>query len=356
MAILVTGGCGFIGSALCRYLAGTLKLDIVNIDALTYAANPASLASIVDSPHYRFEHARIEDRDAVARIFDKYQPQGVIHLAAESHVDRSIDNATDFITTNILGSFTLLEAARSYWQSLSADAAERFRFLHVSTDEVYGSLGQQGLFSETSAYDPSSPYAASKAASDHLLTAWYRSYGFPGLLSNCSNNYGPYQFPEKLIPLMILNALEGTQLPVYGEGKNIRDWLHVEDHISAIWRVFQHGKLGEKYNIGARNERSNLEVVYTICDMLDARIASNHPHKSLIEHVADRPGHDQRYAIDPSKIERELGWQARYNFETGLAQTVDWYIANPQWWKPLRSNHYDGHRLGLSPDTSTTSY
>lgn len=347
MRILVTGGAGFIGSALCRYLVGEKGISVLNLDKLTYAANLHSLDPIVDNADYSFLKADICDRDALDTALAAFQPDAIIHLAAESHVDRSITGAGEFIQTNVVGTFTLLEAARGYWMGLQGGRRDTFRFLHVSTDEVYGSLGAEGLFEEETAYDPSSPYSASKAASDHLVIAWYRTYGFPGLISNCSNNYGPYQFPEKLIPLMILNALHGFALPVYGDGSNVRDWLYVDDHARALLTILERGRLGEKYNVGGRNERSNLDVVNRICGVLDHRAPKPKSHTSLITYVQDRPGHDHRYAIDATKLESELGWNAQENFDSGIEKTIDWYLANPSWWEPLRKNVYTGERLGL---------
>lgn len=347
MRILVTGGAGFIGSALCRYLVGEKGIEVLNVDKLTYAANLHSLDSIADKPNYRFVQADVCDREAMNVAFLQFQPNAVIHLAAESHVDRSITGAGEFIQTNVVGTFTLLEAARGYWSGLAGTERAAFRFLHVSTDEVYGSLGPEGLFEEKTAYDPSSPYSASKAASDHLVIAWHRTYGFPGLISNCSNNYGPYQFPEKLIPLMILNAMNGQSLPVYGDGSNIRDWLYVDDHARALLTVLQRGRLGEKYNVGGRNERSNLDVVSRICAIVDQRLPDGQPRKSLIQFVDDRPGHDHRYAIDATKLETELGWKAQENFESGIEKTIDWFLTNRSWWEPLRKSVYAGERLGL---------
>ncbi|MGI6247072.1 MAG: dTDP-glucose 4,6-dehydratase [Pseudochelatococcus sp.] len=346
--ILVTGGAGFIGSAVCRYIIRETQAAVVNVDKLTYAGNLASLREIGDDPRYRFVRADICDRAALDAVFGEAQPDAVMHLAAESHVDRSIDGARDFIDTNIVGTFTLLEAARAYLAGADAGTRENFRFLHVSTDEVYGSLGPQGLFSETTRYDPSSPYSASKAAADHLATAWARTYGLPVVLSNCSNNYGPYHFPEKLIPLMILNALDGRPLPVYGAGANVRDWLHVEDHARALWLILNAGRIGEKYNVGGRNERTNLEVVHAVCAILDRLAPGGAPHARLVTHVADRPGHDRRYAIDATKLETELGWRARETFDTGLEKTVRWYLDNDWWWRPLRDKVYTGERLGLA--------
>lgn len=347
MKVVVTGGAGFIGSALCRYLVGEVGVSVLNIDKLTYAANLRSLDPIAGDPRYHFLKADICDFETVSRAFDAFQPDAVMHLAAESHVDRSITGSADFIQTNICGTHALLEAARRYWEGLSGRRRGSFRFLHVSTDEVYGSLGKDGFFREDTPYDPSSPYSASKAASDHLVLAWHRTYGLPVLISNCSNNYGPYHFPEKLIPLAILNAIEGKPVPVYGDGSNVRDWLYVEDHARALFLVLTRGKLAEKYNIGGRNERSNLDLVKRLCAILDERLPAGAPHERLITFVPDRPGHDHRYAIDPSKIEGELGWRATETLETGLAKTVAWYLANRAWWEPLRKNVYAGERLGL---------
>ncbi|MYZ47067.1 dTDP-glucose 4,6-dehydratase [Propylenella binzhouense] len=347
MKVLVTGGAGFIGSAVCRHLVGDLGVSVINVDKLTYAANLASLAPIADSPLYGFARLDICDGHGLDALLAKERPDAIMHLAAESHVDRSITGAAEFIQSNIVGTYTLLEAARRYWNSLAGEKRDGFRFLHVSTDEVYGTLGEDGLFSETTPYSPNSPYSASKAASDHLANAWYHTYGLPVVISNCSNNYGPYHFPEKLIPLVILNALEGKPLPVYGRGDNIRDWLYVEDHARALFLVLTQGRLGEKYNIGGRNERTNLAVVEAICDRLDELRPNGSPRRSLITFVTDRPGHDQRYAIDATKLETELGWRARENFETGLARTIAWYLANEAWWRPLREGVYSGERLGL---------
>lgn len=346
--ILVTGGAGFIGSAVVRHLAGECGVDVLNVDKLTYAGNLDSLRPVSNLPNYRFTRADIVDRGAMDELFATFRPDGVMHLAAESHVDRSITGSRDFIETNIVGTFTLLEAARAYWSGLDAEAQAGFRFLHVSTDEVYGSLGPDGLFAETTPYDPSSPYSASKAASDHLAQAWMRTYGLPVVISNCSNNYGPFHFPEKLIPLVTLNALAGLPLPVYGRGDNIRDWLFVEDHARALWTILTTGRIGEKYNVGGRNERTNLEVVETICDVLDELRPVATPRRDLITFVTDRPGHDHRYAIDASKLETELGWRAREDFDSGIRRTVAWYLDNEWWWKPLREGVYGGERLGLS--------
>ena len=350
MRVLVTGGAGFIGSALVRYLVSEVGADVLNIDKLTYAGNLASLKAIENAPNYRFLKADICDRSAVSSAFEEFRPDYVMHLAAESHVDRSITGAADFIETNINGTFSMLEAARQYWQGLPADEKAAFRMLHVSTDEVYGSLGEDGLFAETTPYDPSSPYSASKAASDHLATAWERTYGLPVIISNCSNNYGPFHFPEKLIPLIILNALERKPLPVYGSGSNIRDWLYVDDHARALWLIVQRGRLGEKYNVGGRNERRNIDVVRRICEVLDRISPANRPRHELINFVTDRPGHDARYAIDASKLETELGWRARENFDTGIEKTVQWYLDNEWWWQPMRQR-YSGQRLGLTGKT-----
>jgi dTDP-glucose 4,6-dehydratase len=344
--VIVTGGAGFIGSALCRQLVHS-GAEVLNLDKLTYAGNLASLTEIGNAPNYRFGEVDICDHAAVAEAFQSFQPDQIMHLAAESHVDRSIAGAGAFVQTNIVGTFVLLDAARRYWSELKGAKQDAFRFLHVSTDEVYGSLGETGLFTEQTAYDPSSPYSASKAAADHLVQAWTRTYGFPGIISNCSNNYGPYHFPEKLIPLMILNALHDKPLPVYGTGGNVRDWLYVDDHAAALDVIVNHGSIGEKYNVGGRNERTNMEVVNTICAILDRVRPAGAPHARLITHVADRPGHDHRYAIDAGKLEAKLGWRARETFDTGIEKTVAWYCANEWWWRPLREKVYAGERLGL---------
>jgi dTDP-glucose 4,6-dehydratase len=328
---------------------GDLKSDVLNVDKLTYAGNLNSLKSVAQSPQYRFLKADIADRAAMDAAVASFKPDTVMHLAAESHVDRSITGAGDFIETNIVGTFTLLEAARAYWSRLPPDAKQRFRFLHVSTDEVYGSLGADGLFREDSAYDPRSPYSASKAAADHLASAWWHTYGLPVVITNCSNNYGPYHFPEKLIPLIILNALEGRPLPVYGRGANVRDWLYVDDHAKALVLVAAKGRAGETYNIGGRNERRNIDVVTRVCEILDRLRPERAPHARLITYVADRPGHDARYAIDATKVETELGWRAEMTFDTGIERTVRWYLDNEWWWRPLRDKVYGGERLGLSP-------
>jgi dTDP-glucose 4,6-dehydratase len=347
MKIIVTGGAGFIGSAVCRYLVQETDHTVINVDKLTYAANLTSLESIEASQRYTFIRADICDRAAMDDAFERYTPDAVMHLAAESHVDRSINGSDAFIRTNVLGTHCLLESARAYWMHLSPKRAAAFRFLHVSTDEVYGSLGPDGLFCERTAYDPSSPYSASKAAADHIAGAWFRTFGFPVVLSNCSNNYGPYHFPEKLIPLIILNALDEKPLPVYGDGSNIRDWLYVEDHARALHAILTNGRPGEKYNVGGRNEKTNLEVVYAICDALDQLRPTRTSRRSLVSFVADRPGHDHRYAIDATKLERELGWRAHENFTSGLQKTITWYLDNRAWWEPLRTGVYAGERLGL---------
>ena len=347
MRVLVTGGAGFIGSAVCRQLALDAEASVVNVDKLTYAANLASLASIDGTSRYRFEQHDICDQEAVTRLFDKWEPSAVIHLAAESHVDRSITGSATFISTNIVGTYTLLEAARRYYDGLSSQRKRQFRFIHVSTDEVYGSLGPADCFREDTPYRPSSPYSASKAASDHLALAWHKTYGLPVIVSNCSNNYGPFQFPEKLIPLTILNAIEYKPLPVYGDGSNVRDWLHVEDHAAGLIRLLSDGRAGEKYNFGGDSERSNLEVVTQICETVDRLRPGPAARRSLISFVPDRPGHDARYAIDASKARSELGWRPTRSFEQGLAETVKWYLASGAWWARARSMVYDGSRLGL---------
>jgi dTDP-glucose 4,6-dehydratase len=346
MRVLVTGGAGFIGSAACRALVGRGAF-VVNVDKLTYAANPRSLDAIAHDPHYAFERLDICDRAAMDAVLAKHQPTAVLHLAAESHVDRSITGAAAFIDTNIAGTYHLLEAARLYCAALSPARREAFRFVHVSTDEVYGSLGAEGRFHEDTPYRPSSPYSASKAASDHLAQAWHRTYGLPVIVSNCSNNYGPRQFPEKLIPLTILKALAGEALPVYGDGANVRDWLHVEDHAAGLMALIERGRPGERYNFGGDSERTNLAVVEHICATLDRLVPAARPRRELIAFVTDRPGHDRRYAIDASKVRRELGWQPRQSFEAGLERTVRWYLDNRPWWEPLRARVYGGERLGL---------
>jgi dTDP-glucose 4,6-dehydratase len=345
---LVTGGAGFIGSALCRRTVAA-GWHVLNLDKLTYAANLSSLAPIADHERYHFVQGDICDRPLVDRLLEDFRPEAIIHLAAESHVDRSIDGSGDFVRTNVVGTHTLLEAALAYWTKAPADIRAKFRFLHVSTDEVYGSLGDEGLFTETTAYDPRSPYSATKAASDHLASAWRHTYGLPVLISNCSNNYGPYHFPEKLIPLIILNALEGKPLPVYGDGAQVRDWLYVDDHVDALRLIVETGVVGETYNVGGNNERRNLEVVEAICDILDvsAPNAAIGSRRSLITFVADRPGHDRRYAIDSSKLRDTLGWRPSESIETGIRKTVEWYLANEDWWAPIRRQKFAGERLGL---------
>ena len=348
MKVMVTGGSGFIGSAVCRHLVLNLGFGVVNIDKLTYAATEGSTSMLRGHPCYRFHQVDICRREEVQAIMMHHGIDAIMHLAAESHVDRSIDGPGAFIETNIIGTYSLLQAARAYHASLPAEKRDRFRFHHVSTDEVFGELPLAGgLFTEATAYAPSSPYAASKAASDHLVMAWHHTYGLPTVLSNCSNNYGPYQFPEKLIPLMILNGLEEKPLPVYGTGENVRDWLHVDDHAQALAAVLTRGSPGQSYNIGGHNERSNLSVVQTIADILDdVRPLASGPRRQLITFVGDRPGHDLRYAIDATKAESELGWKPRYVFEMGLRETVDWYMCNEAWWRPLRASRYAGQRLG----------
>lgn len=346
MRVVVTGGAGFIGSAVVRHLVLEKEYDVLNIDKLTYAGNLTSLRAVEGNSSYRFLKADICNGQAIGEALESFKPDRIMHLAAESHVDRSITGAKDFVETNVLGTFTMLECARAYWQSLQGQKREDFRFLHVSTDEVYGSLGEHGLFTETTPYDPSSPYSASKAASDHLAKAWARTYKMPVIVSNCSNNYGPYHFPEKLIPLVILNALEKKALPVYGSGANIRDWLYVEDHARALDLIAERGRVGETYNVGGRNERRNIDVVKTICLLMDQLRPAAEPHTNLIEYVDDRPGHDARYAIDATKLEDDLGWKALENFDTGIEKTVRWYLENQWWWEPLRHG-YDGQRLGL---------
>lgn len=347
MRIIVTGGAGFIGSAVCRHLVLERHWEVLNLDKLTYAANLKSLIAVENHPNYRFVRADICDRARLESLFAEFAPTAVMHLAAESHVDRSISGSAEFINTNVNGTYALLEAARGYWTKLKGDAKQQFRFHHISTDEVYGSLGYSELFHEGTPYDPRSPYSASKAASDHLVNAWYHTYRLPVVISNCSNNYGPFHFPEKLIPLITLNALEGKPLPIYGDGLNIRDWLYVEDHVRALVLVLTEGRLGHRYNVGARSERTNLHVVQTICDLLDELRPINRSRRALIGFVPDRPGHDRRYAIDPTKIERELGWRPQETFEAGMRKTVQWYLDHRDWWHPLRTKVYGGERLGL---------
>ena len=351
MKILVTGGAGFIGSALVRFLIEQTDNSVVNVDKLTYAGNLASLAPVATNGRYAFYQQDICDAAGISQLLQKQQPDIIMHLAAESHVDRSIDGPAAFIQTNIVGTYTLLEAARQYWQQLPADRKSAFRFHHISTDEVFGDLhGTDDLFTETTPYAPSSPYSASKASSDHLVRAWHRTYGLPVLITNCSNNYGPYHFPEKLIPLMILNALAGKPLPVYGKGNQIRDWLYVEDHARALYTVVTKGQVGETYNIGGHNEKQNIEVVRTICALLEelapAKPAGIAHYADLITYVTDRPGHDLRYAIDAGKIERELGWKPQETFESGLRKTVNWYLTNQDWWQPVLNGSYQLERLG----------
>ena len=351
MKFIVTGGAGFIGSAVIRHIINNTCDSIVNVDKLTYAGNLESLNSVSDSPRYAFEQVDICDATALNAVFAQHKPDAVMHLAAESHVDRSIDGPAAFMETNIIGTYALLEAARHYWATLSDTDKQVFRFHHISTDEVYGDLeGPEDLFTESTPYAPSSPYSASKASSDHLVRAWLRTYGLPTLITNCSNNYGPYHFPEKLIPLMILNALEGKPLPVYGQGTQVRDWLYVEDHARALYKVATEGKVGETYNIGGRNEKQNIEVVHPLCDLLE-ELVPNKPdgishYRDLITHVQDRPGHDLRYAIDASKIESELGWTPEETFETGIRKTVQWYLDNSEWSQRVQDGSYRRERLG----------
>jgi len=344
--VLVTGGAGFIGSAVVRRLVGR-GYHVVNVDKLTYSGNLDSLREVARQPNYRFVQADVCDQTAIAALLAEERIEGIMHLAAESHVDRSIDGPAAFVETNVVGTFRLLYVALQHWRELDEAGRAAFRFHHISTDEVFGELPfDGGRFLEETPYAPSSPYSASKAASDHFVRAWHATYGLPVMLSNCSNNYGPFHFPEKLIPLAILNAIEGRPVPVYGRGENVRDWLHVDDHAEALELVLTRGKIGESYNIGGRAERSNLRVVETVCDLLDQRLPLAASRRSLIEFVTDRPGHDRRYAIDPSKIERELGWRAAHEFEAGLAETIDWFIANDWWWRPIRDGKYRGERLG----------
>lgn len=361
MKILITGGAGFIGSAVIRHIISDTQNSVVNVDKLTYAGNLESLATVADSDRYAFEQVDICDRVALERVFKTHQPDAVMHLAAESHVDRSIDGPAAFIETNIVGTYTLLEVCRQYWNGLDAERRRRFRLHHVSTDEVYGDLeGPDGLFTEQTPYAPSSPYSASKASSDHLVRAWNRTYGLPVVITNCSNNYGPYHFPEKLIPLMILNALEGKALPVYGQGTQIRDWLYVEDHARALHKVVSEGGIGETYNIGGHNEMQNIEVVHTLCDLLqemappreNPNLAALNHYRDLITFVKDRPGHDLRYAIDASKIDQELGWAPRETFETGLKKTVHWYLNNRNWCSRVQDGSYQRERLGTGQGES----
>lgn len=348
MNIFVTGGAGFIGSAVVRRIIDNSADRVMVFDRLTYAGNLDSLATVADNARFAFKKADICDRSAVVSALYEFQPDVILHLAAESHVDRSIDGPASFIETNIVGTFTLLDAVLDYWRNLPAAKAARFRFQHISTDEVFGTLGSEGLFREDTPYSPNSPYSASKAASDHLVRAWRETYGLPTIVTNCSNNYGPYHFPEKLIPLTILNALESKPLRVYGKGENVRDWLYVEDHAKALLLVARNGAIGQSYNVGGKCERKNIEVVQAICRILDElRPRSQGPYRNMITFVTDRPGHDARYAIDCSKIERELGWQPEETFESGLRKTVQWYLDNEDWWQTIRSGAYRGERLGL---------
>jgi dTDP-glucose 4,6-dehydratase len=347
MKILITGGAGFIGLAVSRASIRDSQDRLLILDKLTYAGNLASLQPVADDPRFSFLRADICDRPAVGRAFEEFQPDVVMHLAAESHVDRSIDGPADFIETNLVGTFVMLEAALEYWRTLPADHAKAFRFMHISTDEVFGSLGPEGLFREDTPYSPNSPYSASKAGSDHLVRAWRHTYGLPTIVTNCSNNYGPYHFPEKLIPLMIINAIEGKPLPVYGRGENIRDWLYVEDHAAALMLVARQGVVGQSYNVGGRNEWRNIDVVYAICELMNEFRPRAGGYRDLVAFVGNRPGHDMRYAIDSAKIERELGWRPAERFETGLRKTVRWYLDNPAWWRAIRSGGYRGERLGV---------
>ncbi|MBW3226028.1 dTDP-glucose 4,6-dehydratase [Marinobacter adhaerens] len=352
MKLLVTGGAGFIGSAVIRHIINNTHDEVVNLDKLTYAGNLESLTEVSDSSRYAFEKVDVCNRAGVDRVLKEHQPDAIMHLAAESHVDRSIDGPADFIETNIVGTYTLLEAARHYWQSLEAERRNNFRFHHISTDEVFGDLeGPENLFTEQTPYTPSSPYSASKASSDHLVRAWHRTYGLPALVTNCSNNYGPYHFPEKLIPLVILNALEGKPLPIYGKGEQIRDWLYVEDHARALYKVVTEGTIGETYNIGGHNEKKNIDVVHAICDQLE-KLAPKKPaglasYRDLVTFVTDRPGHDLRYAIDASKIQTELGWVPRESFDTGLRKTVQWYLNNQEWCHRVQDGSYQRVRIGV---------
>lgn len=348
MKILITGGAGFIGSNLVRYIINNTGNEVVNIDKLTYAGNLISLKDIQGNPRYSFEKVDIADYQCVKDVFGKYNPDVVMHLAAESHVDRSIDGPGEFIRTNISGTYVLLENAAKYYNSLPQVRKDKFRFLHISTDEVFGSLGKEGYFTEKTAYDPKSPYSASKASSDHLVRAWNHTFGLPALITNCSNNYGPYQFPEKLIPVVILNAMNGKEIPVYGKGENIRDWLYVEDHIRALLTVLEHGKTGETYNIGGNNEKTNIELVKKICQILDETLENKKvtKHEELIKYVADRPGHDIRYAIDASKIRNELGFIPKHSFDEAIRKTVNWYINNIDWCSSVMNNKYNLERLG----------
>ena len=348
MKILITGGAGFIGSAVIRYIINHTEDSVMNVDKLTYAGNLESLTSVANNPHYQFAQVDICDKTKMQQVFDEFQPDVIMNLAAETHVDRSLDSPDAFLQTNVFGTYNLLEISRRYWQNLSDERRQKFRFHHISTDEVFGDLDNtDALFTETTPYAPSSPYSASKASSDHLVRAWYRSFGLPVLITNCSNNYGPFHFPEKLIPLMILNALQGKPLPVYGDGGQIRDWLFVEDHARALYLVVTQGKIGESYNIGGFNERKNIEVVQTICSLLDELRPQSTPYADLISFVKDRPGHDKRYAIDASKIKHELGWQPEETFESGMRKTVQWYLDNTSWWQNILNGQYQLQRLGV---------
>jgi dTDP-glucose 4,6-dehydratase len=346
--VLVTGGAGFIGSAVIRLLVEEIGCAVVNVDKLTYAANLSSLASVDKSDGYAFEQVDICDREALNAVLGRHEPDAIMHLAAESHVDRSIDGPGDFIQTNVVGTYTMLEAARGYWSGLPEAKKARFRFHHISTDEVFGSLGAEGAFTEETRYDPRSPYSASKASSDHLVRAWHETYGLPVVLSNCSNNYGPYHFPEKLIPLMIIKGLRGDSLPVYGKGENVRDWLYVDDHARALWSILSDGRPGESYNVGGNEEIANIEVVTQVCGLLDelAPREDGSKRENQITFVQDRPGHDFRYAIDASKVTGELGWKPRESFASGLRKTVTWYLENKDWWEPILDGRYAGQRLG----------
>ena len=350
MKLLVTGGLGFIGSAVVRHFAAVPGCEVLNVDACTYAGNPASVAAVAEYDSYSHLRIDIADAEAILDVFGQFKPDAVLHLAAESHVDRSIDGPGDFVHTNLVGTFTLLQAARQHWEGLDAAGREAFRFIHVSTDEVFGSLGDTGAFTETTPYQPSSPYSASKAGSDHLARAWHRTYGLPVIVTNCSNNYGPRQFPEKLVPLIILKGLAGETLPVYGKGDNVRDWLYVDDHVSALERVLDRGIAGETYNIGGNCELTNLEVVRSICALLDEHSPANAPHEKLIEFVDDRPGHDYRYAMDTTRITRELDWRPEQSFSSGIARTVEWYLENRDWWQAVLDGSYRLERLGTTGD------